>query len=1847
MATGLQDIPDFIRKVLYPSTLGSFRDSMPSGELTVMLHTEPTVEPKEIVLKNMFPFMTLQDIKTALYIHLEKDPNAIPEFTYLCAHGPTPGGNPYKNKGTVSVDYTWNQPSILSTKELFYNALPFELVTGAKTDPRFVESNGERRLISIVNRERVTIEDAFLKGAYCGGKVIPEFHLYLYRSLLKQIPGPKPPSEKDWNGRLYPFFPYLPVGTEEPTAEQKARAERLAILFSRRQQLLMRLQSILDEDTPLSIELTLAGVKYLQLTWAKKKNIAGIETPFYEAAVNERRPFMRLLPVEGAGITKIYMADGKIPDIQDPKLLIAWSQERNPTPEKDYVFAKILIRNGLTNVAPIYGTLRLFDEGTADYIIEPPRGFKKLDPRTDLPSLGETIVESLKGISHIDTIPDIKKATFVLGIRLKKENPPITTKMLRDRLPIFTSFFQEIAPLPGEKPILMLRFKVVSNFATEDRIQTFITQVIHRKVLRGEGIATNLVDLVADEFQIDMAEARKQVAKKFQAQGAVAIVNPASSEYMHENNSGIDIAIFAQHPFYTFHLYNVNSLENLQRIITAMSLMIGIDAEELKVGASVVKELQRAEGVESEDEESVADAPDAPDAPETPEVPEVPAETPEVPANAPANAPEVPADAPANADENVPEELPDYLDFFAYEQDDQMTEEEAKAAQQVATQQGTPYSEELIQDNTPAPVRADPLAAPVEELKREIAKATATPKEDLQGAHIQPVKVTAPVESEDESSTPETGIANFFLNKLHEADRRLFDYTKSHPSLKRYVSQCQPTHGRQPAVLSEAQFQRMQEEYANDPVYFQIFPIEPGEESKPEGVIENDYYTVLRYGTTAQNQNYYICCRYFCTKDEIMIRESDLESSVMRRPKGAPKRPGECPFCKGKVIQSRRYPKAGETILEREMKPNTGRRHLYIKFLKAKTHPEGFYLPCCFMEESPIQFTDPAFDRYREWGEKPKTKTKSVTLEDSDEEEEQIATSRDDAGIPILDYYVTLAGVTKKYIVGAEKMPLDVSLLVGKARGEAQVGLLPPIFDTYFNQDSTQLVSRTFNPQKIKEGGTGFLRIGVENRARFQNDSFLAAVAPYYMLNNADQMKSFLLSKITPRIFLGLNYGNMVLEFYDPANSTLRRPKDSAIMKWASDELQVDVDESNREAIVRAYMSYYSFEEWLKSDKTKKEFRHFALALSQSNLITRKAFGVGTTFIVLDILKSGKVSVRCPPYGYNAELMAQNNVAFLMHHWSGIWEPIFYVDNRSVEQRGMDIFTLIFQMTDASVWPDIVTQRLQEYMNQCSSNGRAAYTSQSKIHPMAMIPASISNSIFIKELSVSMVGIIRDAYNHLGALVYKFKTQEGYIALPVVDDGRLFIKGNLFLDWDDPAFKPASLQQVLQFYKMFIEPHFALYKGYVPRRIVKGQQSGEIEAIQLRNGLYVPVGPTKPDVVEKLMTENKLESVTVGMMEWKINHDISFKEESIEVPGEKARMDEIEFQEVFEHLRIRFSNWLAAKEDGGDFRELLKSIIFSHKLPMHEKRKALSIHLWKTVQSWITTDFTEEDKKRSHETSLLRVDCHFKNKEACGGRCAWREEKGKCLLHVPKETHVGGQEKAVSAPEILLARLIEELLRYAEKRRQLLEQDVSRLATLDKPVTIEGNQRIYPEKSAAWYELLRLDWATTKEEVPKFYEEMSRIATATPLAPQDESTKLPPTLENFLQGGEPDPKTGALRLKRGTFDTLLAPIGMTSAGLGIGPDTKELDDKTLARILHEISMPVIQIDIRSDPPKYRAFKPIRPSAPGVPVFIITEEGPALLLLSPELPQFLTRDDMPRGLKQIYEKADSLLRFRKP
>ena len=1837
--TNLDNIPEFIDEIFNPAPLPSFRESMPSGELEVHLHRGQGQEPRVIRLINIFPFMTLKDIKLAIYLDLKKDIIAVPEYIYLCLHGQSPGKKYIDNK-TSPLDFSWNFPRISATNPLLL-AEPFKLTSGgAPADARFVDSGGDRKLISSVDRERMTIEDAcFKKGVSIG---IPIIHAYFYGDLLPLLPGGNPPSEKEWNGRLYPMFPHLSVASGvAPTEALRSAAERHALIFLRRQQFMVKIESVLETNVPL-VSLTMVGVKYLQLVWDAKQKIQGIETQFYEADVNERRPFIRLIPTEGYGLSKVYLSDGKVPDIQDPKLLVQWSQDRSPTPEQDFVFAKIMLRRGLINVAPIYGTLRLFNDGTADCVVEPPRGIKKLEPRNDLNSLGEQIVEGLRGLPYISEVPELGKGMLILGLRARKgADAIITPRILQERLPVFSAMFQEIAALPGENPLVMLRFKLVSNFAREDRIQTFLTQVINRKVLRGEGGVGDLINLVAEEFQIDFEEARKQVSTKLRNQGEVALVVAETKEYMRQNNPGIDIAIFSTHPFYTFHLYNVNSLENLRRIVTALSILISADSESLQVGVKAVKELLTAE------------------AKALPVAPEAEAET-----EATEAAPEAEAALPVETEEaedfGGADDMPDYLDYFAFDKDEEsMTFEEAHQREVLAAAkiEGAALPE---MPGASSDISASLKVAPTTKgIRKDIADGVGTPKEDLESiledspAAPVPTAPTAPtVTANHGAATGETDIANFFLKKLKDADSRLFDYQKSHPALKRYVSQCQPTYGRQPAVISEEKFQEIREEYEKDNISFQVYPLQPGEPEKLPGIPEVDYYTVLKYGSSPDKQNYYLCSKYFCARDEMLVREVDLQSRVMRRvitradgSTDSTKLPGQCPFCKGTLIRNRQHPGPNETILERVIKPPTAdKRHLFIGFLKKTPHPDGFYLPCCFTEDVPINFNkNPAFNKYKEWGTtlRPTNRAAAALFEDDEEAEEAPI---DLESRTMIDYFTVLSQATKKYIVGAEKLPLDIGAPSSGQRGEAQIGLLPVVLNSYFDQDPTNIVSRAFNPQKIQPGGTGFLRVAVENRHRFQNDSFLAAVAPFYGKNTSLQMKQHILESIEPTEFLALNYGNLAIEFYDATDA---HPKAEVARLWASNNLRVDMQQENEAAIIRAYMSYMAFTDWLTSDSRKKEYRQFALLFAQSNVL-RKSYSSGITFIVLDILKNGEVKVRCPPYGFNAGLQNTNDVAFLLHHWTGIWEPIFYVDNRSAEVRA-EIYTLVFQYAGRAAWPPIVGKRLQEFTTQCSSSGKSIYTSQSKMNSQAMIPASLARSILETEPTVIFDGVIRDAYNHIGALVFRERggRREDMIALPVIDDGELYFGKNLYMDWEDPDFFPAPIDVLLRFYKKYIESRFAYYPGFVPVTIIKSEQSGIIEAIQLKNGLYVPASPpSTEDAATKLAGSP---TKTIKEMEWTKNHEICLETGGSELPNETHRMSVVDFQEVFEHLRITFSNWLASREDGGEVRRSFEKVIFSSRLPLFEKRKRMEILVGREVEKWITTDYNDEDAKNQMNTSLLRVDCTVKGQDTCNGRCVWKQGKeesdGKCLLHVPAETELGEDTKKVSAPRVLLLRLIEELLRYGERRRQLFDQDVARLATLEKPVVLDGvggvgKQVIFPEKSPAWYELLRLEWSKEDSEKPKFLEEMSRGRTEEPLAEQDIQTKLPGRLETLMNGPEGvDPKTGAIRLLRAGFESLLTPLRIRAKDIGIQEDTMALTDDMMRRIVEQTRGRVFQIDLREDPPTFLAKKPLRNlyEPPTVPVFIITETGPGILVLNPSAPEILQKEDMPAGLIAIMNK----------
>jgi hypothetical protein len=513
----------------------------------------------------------------------------------------------------------------------------------------------------------------------------------------------------------------------------------------------------------------------------------------------------------------------------------------------------------------------------------------------------------------------------------------------------------------------------------------------------------------------------------------------------------------------------------------------------------------------------------------------------------------------------------------------------------------------------------------------------------------------------------------------------------------------------------------------------------------------------------------------------------------------------------------------------------------------------------------------------------------------------------------------------------------------------------------------------------------------------------------------------------------------------------------------------------------------------------------------------------------------------------------------------------------------------------------------------------------------------------------------------------------GFFPIPVADDGELLVDKRVFMDWDDPEFERAPVDKVIMFYKEIIEPRFQIYPGYSPLRLVESKADGQIVAVQLRNGLYVPAGPASSEAAAAKLAGSP--KVVVEEMEWTINHEIVLEERETPPPGENLRLEAVEFKEIFEHFRLTFSNWLAIKEVAGKYRSTLETTIFSRTLPLFEKRKRLEILLGPIVTEWLTTDTADEEAAKPLETSLLRADCRIRGEGTCSGRCVWREaEEGKpdrCLLHVPEDLHMGyakegavEKERRVSAPRVMLLRLIDELLRYGERRRQLMEQDVSQMVSLEKPVTLEipgvaSKQRIYPEKSQAWFELLRLDWAKKVELGAKYIEEMAGrpapgvtaaaaapVPEGAPLPSVDPDTKLTVTLETLFRGdvapGAEDPKLGALRLSRGPLESLIIPLGLIGSQLGLSAGAVSFTEEMIRELTRMTGRIIVQIDVRGLAPVIIAKRPFRILFPGVPVFIVDDKGAAVVMKDPANPAYLAQEDMPAGLAKIVGSAKGVL-----
>jgi hypothetical protein len=1783
-----------IEQILYPTILSSLRENVPPVQCMIWKGGD---EYDMITFDEVYPFDTVDDIKRLICAYYEDDATFLPRFTFV---GIPLGDAAYEETAPDvdtmyhPIDYLWYPNGTNDATKTYELKHPLRALT--HPDMRFVTSSGAYASPNREVRGRSMVEEVFLE--HRNGK-FPIFHVFTLNTLLQAYRGQKPIGEEDWNKRFAPYFPDVKIeGPYQADADDLAMLKKINYLVSNRLQSLRIVNRLLEEgiETP---RIQITGIRQMWLTWKKPlKGFEGVASMFYQLRAEKWRPYLRLLPVDGSGITKLHV-DGvlPIPSLEDPRVLEVWNRAISPTPDRDFCCIKYVHRSASGTTPPIYGTIHVLNDGTINLLLQPPKQMRKLDPVVDFRNFTSILKHVFVGLPHSYDSFKLREIAVMFSLKVGSKSAKFNKARIQKRLPFFQPLLREIKSIPEDNPLISLRYKGVSQYATENNVQTFITQLTTNKSLQGEGPDISIVDAIQNEFQFTKKEAVDAYKEWRDKKGVFTLQLPEEDEFMESFNPGIDIHIYAQHPSYFVHANRVDSDDTYRRICTLLSLLLIEDDNYFQYNNNVNHSLYASVEEEIENDTIQREEP--------------------------------PLDEPST--------LPNWA------QEDPFAEEEDHTAAQASIQQG------LEPDpDTAASVwlEEDPFAnSPAEVVPNEVLEET-IPVEKKKKPSVGKVQSVIPAaklaqKSVDDMEQKLIDPTQWFINKLKSIDKELYGYETGDSKVLTYSRKCGGTDDRQPAILTKDQYERMREVYEDDNIFWVVYPLE-GTEEPVEPLGSEETVTVMRYGSTGDNIHYLFCPHYYCLYDEIMVREVDFEATTDRE--GNPKPVNTCPFCYGKLITNRKSAMRGYTVFKRKDKPNSVTYHKYIRFLDDTTQPDGLALPCCFIKPKTLRISNPEFSHIRDH-------LQEIEM-GNQRNEEELDEVDDTEPLPLrtgepIEYAMLFEIIYKKYIV--------------ESKPEAgQFAIVPPQFDIFFRQNSSEsIITRVAVQLKLRPNAHGFIRIGTEYSI---NESLLAVIAPLIYKNTINEVKSRILEVVTPRVFINSHFGNLVLEFYHPTNADAMPPTRQALHEWSekTSGLGIPVTSTNMFALIRLYNAYWHFVQFIRDPTQRKDLRHIQPMLAEPGLFTRN----GLLLMVMEDNGTDPVTIRCPTFGVSLDRHRKCDIAFISRTLKvnaatraeyARYELYLHTSNKPAKGGESDIHETIIRWNHASeaYWPEIVRQRVEEYMNQCKSRYRTLYTAKEGVNPMAMIPLSKAINTF----SVRPEGILKDSYNHIISIVFRSKPGSSYlVSLPVVDDGMISISSafsvaNIYLDWED--IKPAGADEVIKYYKKNIEPMFPLYPGYRIKYVARNKEERKIVAIQLENGIYIPASPPKrPVELEEIIAEYKIGMVEVDQFEWAIDKQMAGIEDTNNSAnwsdtiagqtlekrcGSDIRMARTssykEFEELYQQFRLMVSNWILSHKAGSEIRKTMESIIFNSHLPEYERRKRLYMFISSEMLSWF---YPDKNAWEQQQTSFLRKDCRMiDSPDACTGTCYWKQDEGKCLLHVKDMVDLSEKpgERMVSTPELFTKRIIDELIRFPIRRNQLMKKgEISKVSAIVQPIR-QGDQYIIPESSITWANLLRLDWTRQVLEEPKYYEEMSRELEEVPAQGID---GLPDVLVPLF--GKDSGFYVDIPQKVGgkPFAPFAALLGVTLEQMGMKEGDRDLTLKHMIQYVNATNLPIGLIDAR-DGLKIGFVRPRLGTFDSVTVIVYWEDKIGILIQE-EGNSTVRTSDMPLRLQEKWENA---------
>lgn len=1627
-------------------------------------------------IADVMPFMSVNDFKRALWIHKGGDPRWAPERVFLGVRAPGGGIRP--------IEFHW--PTSVSGGGVdLADPLP---VANRVPNPVVILETGERNpRVGATMVSGLILEVALSPEIQATGSIptITAIPLYML------APGdPDELSPAIFGGFYQLYFPWLTAPAQVldaggSTSAHKATYAAVVPYMENRSGRIQVVQRALAKRVGGTEAAMSTMVRLRWILPPPSGKPSSLEEVFYGLQATEELPFIRYFPPQGSAtpILKLALKPSGLPVLDNERVFATYLNQPAPPMRGGVIMARVPLVSPHVEVGAAF-TLYMFEDGSSDVTFEvPQRGATYIAAvAADAQRLLKSLMTSIGFGPDVEPTLRDMHATYKWLHPNPKASQAMTTARIRNRVAALTPFLDMSTAAATGTEIAAFKWRAVSNYEAESAQFAFITQVILADKVVDENPAdtrARYIAAITKEFGLG-SEAADELLEAWYERRARAVAPAAGPGAgplaVARHSTGTQITLFGSHPEYNIEVMGCESYMELQRIVSVLGVLLGSSTAELSI------------------------QPPAP-------IVEVAA------AAATVNDTVPPAEGSAIAETEAAEDAMDFGELdpalaalmadLGYGGGEVEEEEE-----EVATEGGAPAL--LIQEEEPPAAAAGGTMA-ASAVAPDLDAAVAAVEEECSGRRWQPGEPALRVQSD------------WYMARLKANDKVMFGYTPDKTKrTKLYSKSCQRRDGRQPTIMSLAEYSRVRRCYADRVRFVDLPPRKitdlPQDKSyHPKKTYPDEYWltdpetglplwSVYNYENKSRpgEFSYLMCAELWCDRDNLPILRSEYEGTQGR---GFSKPVNTCPFCGGGPILNLDNPQPGESIIVRQPKESTGKLHRFIGLIRFNKHPAGYPLPCC--DTSPRllrKYLEAAFTGRLVLGKEIASEDEEVDAGDGGDEiaepgpelELDAVIAPEGAGI---DYRQRLGSMHTQYILGGDK-----ALEAGK------IGLLPPALDTFFGQHGPRsLISKGIRPT-FAEGATLFVRVGVDNRSRTPGLNLFAGLAPLLGFDSAESTMRDIIQRRLVRAFESANYGTLVTEF--AAKSTLTTEQINKSLAEFAGEFKYKLD-VNRAHVARLYKAWTAYLKYLSDTREPKQLRHIEHLLAQPGVITPR----GLLLVVLERV-GDRIQVACPSFGIpQASLFGDVPVAFMWHdRRDNSWEPIVLYNGTKdavlfFGERSPEL-SAIGRPLQASV-----LQWIREWRSSSRGCGRPTppphvWTPERDTRGLPRLYNLLSRS---RRFTVS--ALVRDRSNRLAGVI------GGSMFIPCLDDGVL--ADQIPRVFEIEGIPQMPLDQALRFYTELATE----YSGLTPTKLL--WREGQIIGFSVEAGTMIPTASAPMDFASSLPKQQ------MDMFPWERDSLILRAPDApITAAGleSSASVDE-QLAEAYQHVRLSVSRWFIREPEGIAAKRDLMALLKANQ-PLYEKRKRADILLEPYIRAMLAVEQT--DKRRT--MSLLRVDCLSLPEESCSGACRW--SGGRCLIHTPV------RDAATDPVRIFTSRLSDEIMRYSWHRKELFEDDVLTIRTPRGPVRV-GNELYVPvqPKTTAASILTRLGFTGTvaqqfPEELLQFegLEEEANIPLASLAEPEAAAAASGPPLpaswvEKSLQIPTPPPgieDVGRLAFAAGT-----------------------------------------------------------------------------------------------------------------